>query len=147
MERFDDYSLVLGKRSAVLAEKYIEGLFHHWAINEIYLGNILTSVSNLILLLVEHYGGTTLSIEARLREEVISFGFTGVDKSVLQLFLKEYLLQDVIDNSTQSVFLIQRIADSIVVEDGKLILCFNTETLPEFDFAAGKHSFAGHYQR
>ncbi len=145
MEILEDYSLVLGKNTIIQAEKYIEGLFRHWSINEIYLGNILTSISNLLFLLLEHHGETAISVKAQLQDEVITFGFTGVDNSVLKLFLKEYLLRDVMDNFTQSVFLIQKIADDIAVEDGKLILRFNTETLPEFDFTDGKHSFAGHY--
>jgi len=145
MEILEDYNLVLGKDTTIHAEKYIEGLFRHWSINEIYLGNILTSVSNLILLLLEHHGETAISVKAQLKDEVITFGFAGVDNSVLKLFLKEYLLRDVMDNSTQSVFLIQKIADDIAVEDRELILRFNTDTLPEFDFTEGKHSFAGHY--
>jgi len=146
MDKADNYSLIIDSGAISHAEKYIEGLFRQWSINEIYLGNIVTSFSNLINLLLEHQKNGKLDITARLKNEVISFEFAGMDISVVRLFLNEYLLKDVQDNSTQSIFLIQKIADEITEEGENLILRFNTGPLPE-DYHANRKQFLKEYHQ
>jgi predicted NACHT family NTPase len=131
MDKIDKYHLNLDSKAIWHIEQYIEGLFRQWPINEIYLANVVTCFSNLIHLLLVLSENEAVSITTRLKDEVISFDFTGVDPSVLKYFLKEHHLQDIQDNSTQAVFLIQKITDEIVVEGENLILRFNSGALPE----------------
>jgi len=131
MDKTDNYQLNVNSNAAWRIEEYIEGLFRQWTINEIYLANIVTSFSNLINLLLALSEKEAVSITSCLKNEIISFTFSGIEPSVLKLFLKEHHLQDIQDNFAKSVFLIQKIADEIAMEDEKLILKFNTGALPE----------------
>ncbi len=146
MDKTDNYCLNIDYKAISHAEKYIEILFRQWSINEIYLGNIATSFSNLIHLLLKHQGGGEVNITAQLKNEEISFEFAGIAVSVLKLFLKKYLLQDVLDNTTQSVFLIQKVADEISVEGENLILKFNIGALPEAYFNNRKQALENYHQ-
>lgn len=146
MDKTDNYRLNIDYKAISSTEKYIEILFRQWSINEIYLGNIVTSFSNLIHLLLKYQGGGEVDITAQLKNEEISFEFAGIAVPILKLFLKEYLLQDVLDNTTQSVFLIQKVADEISVEDENLILKFTIGALPETYLNNRKQSLENHHQ-
>lgn len=135
MGKTDCYRLVLDTEVNMHIEKYIESLFQQWLIDEIFLGNILTSFSNLTPLLLEYSRNDYLGITAQLTDEVLSFEFTHVDLFVLKLFLKEQFIQDIQDNFTQSVFLIQKITDEVVVEGENLIFRFNIGILPTSYFS------------
>ncbi len=141
MDKTDKYCLGVDYKAISHAEKFIEILFRQWAINEIYLGNIVTSFSNLIHLLLAHPGGGEVDITAHLKNEEISFEFTGIDVLVLNLFSKEYLLQDILDNTIQSVFLIQKVTDGISVVHKSLVLKFYTGTLPVASLSDRKQYF------
>ncbi len=145
MDKTDNYLLNVDSKAALHIEQYIDGLFRQWSINEIYLANVVTSFSNLIHLLLVSSENTDVNITTCLKDEVISFGFTGINASVLKLFLKEHHLQDISDNSTKSVFLIQKIADVIAVDGEILILGFNTGALPEAYIDDRKHSLNDYY--
>lgn len=146
MDKTDNYLLNVDSNAAWHIEEYIEGLFRQWTINEIYLANIVTSFSNLMNLLFALSKNEEVGITSCLKDEVISFTFSGVEPSVLQLFLKEHYLQDIRDNFTQSVFLIQKITDEIAVEGESLILRFNTGALPEAYLDNRKTSLKNYYQ-
>ncbi|HDO06734.1 MAG TPA: hypothetical protein ENG85_03530 [Bacteroidetes bacterium] len=146
MDKTDNYILNVDYKAISHAEKYIESLFRQWSINEIYLGNIVTSFSNLIHLLLEHQRDGEIDITAQLKNEEFSFKFAGVAVPILKLFLKEHLLQDVLDNTTQSVFLIQKVADEISVEGENLILKFNIGALPEAFLNNRKQSLENYHQ-
>jgi len=146
MDRTNNYQLGLDNKAIWHIELYIERLFRQWSINEVYLANIVTSFSNLLNLLLVRPENTAVGITTHLKDEIISFEFTGVEVSVLKLFLKEHRLQDVQDNSTQSVFLAQKIADEIAVEGENLILRFNIGALPETYFVNRKSSLEDHFQ-
>ncbi|VAW28785.1 hypothetical protein MNBD_BACTEROID07-2012 [hydrothermal vent metagenome] len=146
MDKREKYRLMLDFKAVNRAEKYIERLFQEWSIDEIYLGNIIISISNIIHLLPEHPANRSVCITASLKNETISFSFAKVDVSVLKLFLKDYLLQDVRDNVTQSVFLIQKVVDEVTIEGENLILRFNTDVVPEAFFANRKQSLEDYYQ-
>jgi len=146
MDKREKYRLTLDFKAVNRAEKYIERLFQEWSIDEIYLGNIIISISNIIHLLPEHPANRSVCITASLKNETISFSFAKVDVSVLKLFLKDYLLQDVRDNVTQSVFLIQKVVDEVTIEGENLILRFNTDVVPEAFFANRKQSLEDYYQ-
>ncbi len=135
MGKTNNYRLRLDTEVNSNIEKYVESLFQQWLIDEIYLGNILTSFSNLLFLLLEYSRNDYLGITAQLTDEVISFEFSHVDFFVLKLFLKEQFIQDIQDNFTQSVFLIQKITDEVVVEGENLIFRFNIGILPESYFS------------
>ena len=130
MDKTDYYRLNIDYKAYSQAEKYIENLFNQWSINEICLGNIVTSFSNLIHLLLVRQGVGEIDITAWLKNEEISFEFTGIAVPVRKLFLNEYLVQDVSDSTTQSIFLLQKVTDEISVAGEHLILKFNTATLP-----------------
>ncbi len=146
MDKTDNYLLNVDSKAILHIEQYIERLFRQWSINEIYLANIVTTFANLLHLILAQSKDMAVGIATHLKGEVISFEFTGVDTSVLKLFLKEHHLQDIRDNSTQSVFLIQKIADEIAVEGENLILRFNTGALPEAYLDDRKHSLNDYYQ-
>lgn len=146
MDRTDNYQLNLDSKAIWHVEQYIESLFRKWSINGIYLANVVTSFSNLINLILAQPEDKVVGITTCLKDEVISFEFSGLDALVLKLFVKEYHLQDIRDNSTQSIFLIQKIADEIAVESQNLILRFNTGTLPEAYFANRKRSLENYYE-
>jgi len=146
MDKREKYRLTLDFKAVNRAEKYIERLFQEWSIDEIYLGNIIISISNIIHLLPKHPDNRSVCITASLKNETISFSFAKVDVSVLKLFLKDYLLQDVRDNVTQSVFLIQKVVDEVTIEGENLILRFNTDVVPEAFFANRKQSLEDYYQ-
>jgi len=146
MDKTDNYLLNVDSKATLHIEQYIDGLFRQWSIDEIYLANIVTSFSNLIHLLLVSSENTDVNITTCLKDEVISFGLTGIDASVLKLFLKEHHLQDIRDNSTQSVFLMQKIVDEIAVEGETLILGFNTGALPEAYLDDRKRSLNNYYQ-
>jgi hypothetical protein len=146
MDKTDNYRLNIDYKAISHTEKYIEILFRQWSINEIYLGNIVTSFSNLIHLLLKHQRDGDIDITAQLKNEEISFEFAGIAVPVLKLFLKEYLLRDVLDNTAQSVFLIQKIADEISVEGENLILKFNIGALPEAFLNNRKQSLENYHQ-
>lgn len=146
MDKTDNYRLNVDSKATLHIEQYIDGLFRQWSIDEIYLANIVTSFSNLIHLLLVSSENTDVNITTCLKDEVISFGLTGIDASVLKLFLKEHHLQDIRDNSTQSVFLMQKIVDEIAVEGETLILGFNTGALPEAYLDDRKRSLNNYYQ-
>ncbi len=131
MSRILKYRLNIDNQAFTHTEESIEKLFREWPVNEIYLGNVVTSFSNLIHLVMEHPGDGVVDFTVRLKDEVLSFDIGGINVSVLSLFLKDYLLQDVSDNSSQSVFLIQKIADKVSVEGENLVLQFNTGALPD----------------
>jgi len=146
MHKTDNYRLDVDSKATWHIEQYIEGLFRQWSINEIYLANVVTCLSNLMHLLLISSENKDVSIATCLKDEVISFEFDGVDASVLSFFLIEYHLQDIRDNSTQSVFLIQKIADEVAVEGEILILKFNTGALPEAYLDDRKHSLNDYCQ-
>lgn len=146
MDKTDNYQLNVDSKVIWHVEQYIERLFRQWSINEIYLANIVTTFANLLHLILAQSENMAVGIATHLKDEVISFEFTGIAASVLKLFLKEHHLQDIRDNSTQSVFLIQKIADEIAVEGENLILRFNTGALPEAYFANRKQSLEDYYE-
>jgi hypothetical protein len=139
MGRIVKHRLCINNHTIRDAEEYIEKLFREWSINEVYLGNVVTSFSNLIPLLIDYPGDGNFSFTAQLKDEVLSFDFKGIDSTVLTMFLKDYLLQDISDNSSQSVFLIQKITDKISVEGENLVLQFNTGALPAAYLNHRKH--------
>ncbi len=131
MDKTDNYSLSVDYKAISHVENYIENLFRRWAINEIYLGNIITSFSNLIHLVSEIQGDCIIEITSHTENEEIYFNFNGLHQPILKLFFSEYQLRDIKDTSTQSVFLIQKVADNITVEDEHLILQFSIGALPD----------------
>ncbi len=131
MDKIDNYRLNIEENAISNVEAYIENLFHQWTVNEIYLGNIITAFSNLIYLLPEHSGNKSLGITAQIKNEIISFEFTGIARQVLTLFLKEHILQNIHNAHIQSVFLIQKIADEAIVQKDNLILRFKISALPD----------------
>jgi len=131
MDKILKYSLNIDNQPVIHSEAFIEKLFREWRVNEIYLGNVVTSFSNLIHLLIGHPENGMVDFIVRLKDEVLSFDIGGINAFVLSLFLKDYLLQEVSDNSSQSVFLIQKIADKVSVEGENLVLQFNTGALPD----------------
>ncbi len=131
MDKTYNYSLNVDNKAISHAENYIENLFRQWAINEIYLGNIIISFSNLIHLVSKVQGDCVIGITSHTENEEIYFNFNGLHQSILKLFFSEYQLKDIKDPSTQSVFLIQKVADNITVEDERLILQFSIGALPD----------------
>jgi len=146
MDKTDNYSLSVDYKAISHAENYIENLFRQWAINEIYLGNIITSFSNLIHLVSEVQRDCVIEITSHTENEEIYFNFNGLHQSILKLFFSEYQLQDIKDTSTQSVFLIQKVADNITVEDEHLILQFSIGALPDEFINSRKQSLKNHRQ-
>ncbi len=146
MKQTDSYSLIIDNKAISHAENYIENLFYRWAINEIYLGNIITSFSNLIHLLSEIQGDSIIGIASHMEDEEIYFNFNHINRSILKLFFSEYQLQDIKDASTQSVFLIQKVTDNITVEDEHLILQFSIGALPDEFINNRKQSLKNHRQ-
>jgi len=131
MKKSDKLTLNIDSQAIGFIEDYVDKIFHRWSVNEIYMGNVVTSLSNLIFLLLDFQKGLQTQIIVSLDESEISFLFSSLPKPVLTLFLKEYNFQDILDNATQSVFLIQKIADNILVEKGQLIITFQIGALPD----------------
>lgn len=146
MKQADRYSLKIDDKAISHVENYIENLFRRWDINEIYLGNIITSFSNLIHLVSEMQGDCIIEIVSHSENEEIYFNFNGLHHSILKLFFGEYQLKDIKDTSTQSVFLIQKVADNISVEDEHLILQFSIGALPDEFIKSRKRSLKGYRQ-
>ncbi len=144
MKKSDKLILNIDSQAVGFVEDYVDKLFHRWSVNEIYMGNVVTSLSNLIFLLLDFQKGLQTQIIVSLDESEISFLFSSLPKPVLKLFLKEYNLQDILDNATQSVFLIQKIADNILVEKGQLIITFQVGALPDSINEFRKKSLSNH---
>lgn len=147
MKQTDCYSLRIDSKAISHMENYIENLFRRWDINEIYLGNIITSFSNLIHLLSEVQRDSVIGIASHSENEEIYFNFNGIHPSILKLFFSEYQLRDIKDASTQSVFLIQKVTDNITVEYEHLILQFSIGALPDEFINNRKRSMEDHRQR
>ncbi len=144
MKKSDKLILNIDSQAVGFVEDYVDQLFHRWSVNEIYMGNVVTSLSNLIFLLLDFQKGLQTQIIVSLDESEISFLFSSLPKPVLKLFLKEYNLQDILDNATQSVFLIQKIADNILIEKGQLIITFQVGALPDSINEFRKKSLSNH---
>lgn len=147
MKHADRYSLKIDSKAISHVENYIENLFRRWDINEIYLGNIITSFSNLIHLLSEVQRDCIIAIASHSENEEIYFNFNGIHPSILKLFFSEYQLRDIKDASTQSVFLIQKVTDNITVEYEHLILQFSIGALPDEFTNNRKRSMEDYRQR
>ncbi len=139
MDRTDNYHLSIENNGISQAEEYVEHLFHEWLLNEVYLGNVVTAFTNLINILSGHRPIKDTAIQAQLKDEVLSFEFKIPDSQILKMFLKEYLVPDVHDSFTQSVFLIQRMADEVTVEGENLVLHFDIGALPDNYLNHRKH--------